>query len=141
MTDSYCEAVAKLFDDAVAGRTPQLDVSSLPPALQQNLQAAWAQCSTPYMRHFLALNPSERLGSVRCPVLALNGELDRQVDCEENLGILQERLPGSKEIHALPGLNHLFQHCTTGDSSEYKDIEETFAPEALDLILAWLQRL
>jgi hypothetical protein len=33
----------------------------------------------------------------------------------------------------------MFQHCNTGDPSEYKDIEETFAPEALEIITTWLK--
>ena len=42
------------------------------------------------------------------------------------------------EAHTLPGLNHLFQHCTTGSPDEYIQIEETFAPEALRHILDFL---
>jgi hypothetical protein len=38
----------------------------------------------------------------------------------------------------LEGLNHLFQHCMTGLTAEYPQIEETFAPEALEQIAAWL---
>ena len=50
-----------------------------------------------------------------------------------------DRLAGQKEIKAIEGLNHMFQHCNTGDPSEYKDIEETFAPEALEVITTWLK--
>jgi hypothetical protein len=42
---------------------------------------------------------------------------------------------------SLPGLNHLFQHCTTGLPSEYSSIEETFAPEVLKLIDEWILAL
>jgi hypothetical protein len=38
----------------------------------------------------------------------------------------------------LPGLNHLFQHATTGSPNEYATIPETFSPEALDIIAAWI---
>ena len=41
-------------------------------------------------------------------------------------------------IVSVEGVNHLFQHCPTGNPSEYKDIEESFAPEALTLIIEWL---
>jgi hypothetical protein len=40
---------------------------------------------------------------------------------------------------ALPGLNHLFQHCQSGAISEYGQIEETFAPEALQMISEWIR--
>jgi uncharacterized protein len=35
-------------------------------------------------------------------------------------------------------VNHLFQHCKTGAPSEYATIEETFAPEALQLVTDWI---
>ena len=38
----------------------------------------------------------------------------------------------------LEGLNHLFQNAETGAVSEYARIEETFSPEAIDLIIAWI---
>jgi fermentation-respiration switch protein FrsA (DUF1100 family) len=91
------------------------------------------------MRYFLALDLTDRLGKITCPVLALNGTKDRQVNSEENLNALMDRLAGQKEIKAIEGLNHMFQHCNTGDPSEYKDIEETFAPEVLEIITTWLK--
>ncbi len=93
------------------------------------------------MRYFFGLNQTNRLGKITCPVLALNGTNDRQVNCEENLKALRSGLAGQKEIKAIDGLNHMFQHCGTGNPTEYKDIEETFAPEVLEIITAWLRRL
>jgi uncharacterized protein len=37
----------------------------------------------------------------------------------------------------MPGLN-LFRHAKTGAVSEYAQIEETFAPEAMEKIAAWI---
>ena len=141
VTDRYCAALESLFDELKAGRNPEPTNHGLPTELEQNLQMAKAQSSTPYMRYFLGLDLTDRLGRITCPVLALNGTKDRQVNCEENLSALLGRLAGQKEIKALDGLNHMFQHCNTGDPAEYKDIEETFAPEALAIIIAWLKKL
>lgn len=44
-------------------------------------------------------------------------------------------------IRAETGLNHLFQHCRTGAVSEYKEIEETFSPDVLTEMTAWLHSL
>ncbi|MQA90814.1 MAG: hypothetical protein GEU90_11335 [Gemmatimonas sp.] len=41
-------------------------------------------------------------------------------------------------IRILPRLNHLFQHAETELVAEYAQIEETFAPEALDLVADWI---
>ena len=39
---------------------------------------------------------------------------------------------------SLAGLNHLFQHASKGTVQEYGEIEETIAPEVLELIGAWI---
>ena len=139
VVERYLQALESLFDELKAGRIPQLSSQGLPTELERNLQAVKVQGSTPYMRYFLGLDISGSLSKITCPVLALNGTKDRQVNSEENLALLRNKLSGKKEILAIEGVNHLFQHCKTGDASEYKDIEETFAPEALNSILAWLK--
>lgn len=141
-TDTYCKALSDTFD-AVSDGLPLPDVSryDLPAALKQNLQQVQAQLGLPYLRHFIQLDLSQRLGEIVCPVLALNGTKDTQVDCDANLNALTQGLPASEKhcIRSLEGLNHLFQHATTGLAAEYPQIEETFAPEALALIAGWLQ--
>ena len=42
-------------------------------------------------------------------------------------------------MRAFEGLNHLFQHCETGEVKEYGQIEETFSPEVLDALSAWIR--
>lgn len=140
VTDRYCAALESLFDELKAGRNPEPTNHGLPTELEQNLQMAKAQSSTPYMRYFLGLDLTDRLGRITCPVLALNGTKDRQVNGEENLNALRNGLAGQKEIRVIEGVNHLFQHCNTGNPSEYKDIEETFAPEALEIIVTWMKK-
>ena len=41
-------------------------------------------------------------------------------------------------VRTLDGLNHLFQTAPTGDPSEYGRIEETFDPQAIDVIANWI---
>ncbi len=102
-----------------------------------------AALQSPWLKRFLALDPREALEKVKCPVLAMNGEKDLQVPPNENLTLIQAALDkgGDQEVKIveLPGLNHLFQHTKTGSPSEYGQIEETFAPEALDLMTAWIR--
>ncbi len=143
-TDSYCRLLKDAYEAATSGLPlPSADSYALPEALKQNYLAASAQLGTPYMRYFLAMNISEQLGSIKVPVMALNGTLDTQVDCERNLEALRKGLPanGKNVIRAEEGLNHLFQHCKSGELSEYKTIEETFSPEVLAQMSAWLQNL
>ena len=95
------------------------------------------QLDLPWMQTFLALDPASYLPKVHCPLLALGGDRDCQVLAEPNLQRIKQLCPQA-ETHTLPGLNHLFQHCTTGAPDEYIQIEETFAPETLRHILDFL---
>jgi pimeloyl-ACP methyl ester carboxylesterase len=101
-----------------------------------------ARLTDPWMLYFLAHDPRPVLGKVRCPVLAVNGELDTQVAADVNLPAIAAALKaggnGRVTTKAFPGLNHLFQHAKTGALSEYGQIEETFAPEALTTISEWI---
>jgi pimeloyl-ACP methyl ester carboxylesterase len=98
-----------------------------------------------WFRTFLTFNPVTYLSKVQCPVLALNGANDIQVSPDENLNAILDIMEktGNKfyQIKKLPELNHLFQHSKTGLPSEYNHIEESFAPEALQIILEWLKRI
>lgn len=99
-------------------------------AIRQQLGSRW-------MQSFLGLDPAEYLPRVKCPVLALNGTKDCQVLAEPNMRRIKELCP-SADCRAVEGLNHLFQHCSTGDAAEYMLIEETFAPEAMQAVADWI---
>ncbi|HEY3862699.1 MAG TPA: alpha/beta fold hydrolase [Verrucomicrobiae bacterium] len=98
--------------------------------------------SDPWMRYFLAYDPAPALRRVACPVLVLNGSLDKQVLPAQNLPAIRQALEagGNRhfEIVEMPGLNHLFQTAKTGSPSEYAKIEETIAPAALEKIASWI---
>lgn len=141
--DTYCRLIGDAFDAKNNGM-PMPDAAryDLPDALRQNYLAVLAQLQTPYMSRFVSLDMRPLLGEITCPVMALNGVKDMQVEHELNLGAIRKGLPANEKhvIESIDGLNHLFQHCTTGATSEYRDIEETFAPEVLDRIISWLLR-
>jgi uncharacterized protein len=96
----------------------------------------------PWMRFFIEHDFAQDLAKVKCPVLAINGEKDTQVDASSNLALVDSILRTNHnygfETATLRGLNHLLQTANTGDASEYRTIEETIAPEALVLIGNWL---
>lgn len=96
----------------------------------------------PWFRAFLAIDPATYLHRVRCPVLAITGELDSQCPPAENLAGIEKALKEgghtNYEIKSLPGLNHLFQTAKSGSPYEYDQLEEIISPGTLDLILEWL---
>ena len=142
--DAYCKALGDVFDASIAGtQMPSVTQYDLSSALAQNLVAVAMQLQTPYLKYFLSMDTRPLLGSITCPVLALNGTKDTQVDPESNLGALQSGLPDNPrhKVETMEGVNHLFQHCRTGSSSEYRNIEETIAPEVLEILVQWLRAL
>jgi len=97
---------------------------------------------TPWFRHFLTYDPKLVLEKVTCPVLAICGEMDLQVDPKLNLPPIEAALKtaGNRDVTVkeLPGLNHLFQVSKTGAISEYREIEETINWAALEVVGEWL---
>ena len=122
----------------------QLEINGVPPAQQDEAQvrALAEQSLTPWMHYFLTFDPRPALEKIRVPVLALNGELDVQVDAEQNLTAIAAALEkgGNQDVtvHRLPEHNHLFQRAHTGLMNEYGAIEETLSPKVLDLIRDWV---
>lgn len=139
VAEEYCRLLSDAFRAVKAGETaPSADLYSIPDGLKQNYLAVLQVLSTPYMKSMISADAGKVLDRITCPVLALNGKKDTQVDCTDNLSILEKGLKCGCTVLALDGLNHLFQHCTTGDVSEYKTIEETFSPEVLKTIADWI---
>lgn len=140
--DLYCQMMSSAFDreDNVVQK---IESSALPGPLKQNLIAGMNQIDTPYMRCFLNTDVSKSLEKISCPVLALNGKNDSQVGSRKNLEALRAGLPsgGHTVIKEFEGLNHLFQHCSTGSVNEYATIEETISPEVLETIIGWINTI
>jgi len=102
------------------------------------------QFNSSWMRYFIAFDPRPALAKLALPVLALNGSRDIQVTPGENLGGIRAALEkgGNRQatVKELPGLNHLFQTCTTCSVAEYAQLEETMSPAALDEVSGWILR-
>ena len=96
----------------------------------------------PWTRYFYTYNPSDEFEKLRIPVFSLNGSKDVQVNATVNQNAIRNALIKGNNKHykivELENLNHLFQECTTGDINEYKDIEQTMSPIALQEISNWI---
>ncbi|MCF8272695.1 MAG: alpha/beta fold hydrolase [Flavobacteriaceae bacterium] len=96
----------------------------------------------PWSRYFLQYNPADEIEKLQIPVLSLNGSKDTQVNAKINQnGIRQALIKGGNKdykIIELENLNHFFQECETGKMDEYRKIEQTFSPRALNEISSWI---
>lgn len=99
--------------------------------------------NTVWMRTFLALDPREYWSKVTCPVLAINGDRDTQVNAAQNLRAIQfatRRAKNSKvKTVTLADHNHLFQRSITGAISEYGSLTETLSEETLETVYSWIR--
>ena len=115
---------------------------TLPAPLVQNLAKSTDSC-TPGLRYFIAYDPSADLRAVKFPTMAVNGSKDVQVAASENLAAIRRLLPPDSLnlVKEYPGLNHLFQHCATGMTTEYAQIDETLSPEVMQDIAGWIKKV
>jgi pimeloyl-ACP methyl ester carboxylesterase len=97
---------------------------------------------TPWFRYFIDFDPAPTLAKVKCPVLALFGELDTQVAVALNKAPMEKALNngGNNDftIRVLPKANHLFRSATTGLPSEYATLNKEFVSGFLDEIANWI---
>lgn len=136
--EERAEALAKLRKDH-AGKSDE----ELEKLAREMGEAGLPRLANPWMRFFISFDPRPTLAKVKCPVLAVNGELDLQVPVDENLQAIEQalRAGGNPDFTCkkFPGLNHLFQNTKTGLPSEYGTLEETFCPKALEFIGDWIR--
>ena len=114
-------------------------------AAEGQLNAMYTIAYSPWFQFFIRYNPQPVLEKVKCPVLAINGDMDIQVTAKENLAGIEKSLQKGGntnfEIREIKNLNHLMQKAEKGTISEYAALEETFSPEVLELIASWINKL
>ncbi len=101
--------------------------------------------ATPWLNYFLKFDPGPVICRVECPVLAINGSTDLQVEAHTNIEAIRSSLgnrsKGQSVLRIYPGLNHLFQPSDTGLPDEYVEIEQTIAPVVLSDIADWILKV
>lgn len=112
-----------------------------PEQVEKSISGMVREYTGTWFHYFLKFNPSKYLKEVNCNVLAINGAKDMQVLAGSNLAGIKAALKNNKhrvDVIEIPGLNHLFQTCNTCSVTEYAQLEETFSPQALNIITDWL---
>lgn len=103
-----------------------------------------AESLNPWLFEFIRIRPADYWQHVKCPVLLINGDKDTQVVADANLTAIENALkkgknPAVKTLRLLD-INHLMQKATTGDVSEYREIEETVNLAVLEAIKQFLNQ-
>ena len=107
----------------------------------QRKAASIQQMASPWFFTFVHFDPKPYVKKMRCPVLAIGGEKDLQVDASANNTLFSKYLKKNPKhlFVVVPNANHLLQPCATGSPNEYGTIEETMKPEVLEIITHWLE--
>ena len=105
----------------------------------------WAlSMATPWMSSFLTLNPADYIAQMRCPLLALGGEMDCQVPTEENFEAIADVCKRNNvpyEVALLVGINHLGQMSETGSVDEYATLGQAPDDMVLETLVNWLDSI
>ena len=151
--DAYCRAMKAVY--AYKASHPQVDnpdevVNKILQQTQTKLNVGqkssiidFLKSDNPWLQSFISTDMADYVKQTRCPVMAVNGEKDVQVAAKPNLDAFRRLLPANKLnlIREYAGLNHLFQHCTTGKPTEYRQIDETISFEVVQDIIDWIKSL
>ncbi len=88
------------------------------------------QISGPWFAYFLHVRPGAELQPHAGPDPCAQRQPRPQVPADDNFAAIRAATKGNPDVTIikLPGLNHLFQHATTGGIGEYGTIEETWSP-------------
>lgn len=140
-----------MFDEIIsqtrAGVNKPIDIDALcrenslsvPPAILESVKRSNATRNA-YFNSLVSLDPTPALKRVKCPILAVGGTKDTQVDAGANLGAFSRYAGKRVEIKRMEGLNHLMQKAVTGEPAEYGEIKETISPEVLTIIADFIRR-
>lgn len=101
--------------------------------------------ASPCLQETIDDRPETHLSRLTCPVLALFAERDKHVPAAENMAAAERALAAAGNraatVETVPECNHLFQRCTTGYPDEYFAIDHDMAPEVLDRVSGWIERI
>lgn len=176
-TDNYCLALSRILEYKAAQyagkqqaasngkatrptkkRSAEADFAlltmgiQLPETLRINLLQVLKDDSE-WLGSWLLYDIAADIRMISCPVMAIGGERDMQVNAQANLAAYSNLLPKAKGmssgkssadkniIRQYPGLNHLFQPCQMGGVDEYSKIETTISEEVLHDIATWINQV
>jgi uncharacterized protein len=104
-----------------------------------------AEVNAKWYREHYAMSVLDYYPQVKCPVLAITGDRDIQVD-PQHVHIITELVQGPAEGHIVPEMNHILcryegKHTMFGLMSEYQQlIGSPLHPELLHLLESWLHK-
>ncbi|TVQ19892.1 MAG: alpha/beta hydrolase [Spirochaetaceae bacterium] len=92
-----------------------------------------------WMREFIAYNPADDLARSHCPVLAMTGGNDIQVN-PDDVAAMQPIVRGPFEGHVIPGLTHLLREGKPGTADYKRQLKSPLDHRLKSMVAEWLER-
>jgi uncharacterized protein len=102
------------------------------------LRIAWTKLPARWMREFMSYDPSADLPAISCPVLAITGRKDLQVD-PEDVARMKELVAAPFEGHTPADLTHVLRMDASAPSLRTypSQLERPVDAELVELVAAW----
>ncbi|MFI3295197.1 MAG: alpha/beta hydrolase [Rikenellaceae bacterium] len=134
--------VAEKIKEVLEGSTP---ANTDKEVAQEQIANVVKRMTNEWMYNFIKFDPTPTIKNIKCPVLAINGSIDRQVEAKTNLKAIESALEiggnNQYEVVEYEGLNHLLQKAESGSVAEYGEIEETINTVVLTKLANWIKTL
>lgn len=125
------DAIASIADTDTLSSRLRLIMSSTGNHSAQEIEQSIKIMTSAWYTAFVRFDPAPFIAKIKCPVFALNGEWDAQVDATQNLSAAMT-IP-TATTRSYPRLNHLFQESNSlFESLNYGQIEQTISPSILN---------
>ncbi|WP_310542032.1 alpha/beta hydrolase [Phenylobacterium sp.] len=135
---ALAEASRAPTPEQTLARAREILAAAAYPAERLELRAAIA--AKPWQRYWATHDHTAGLRGLTCPALVLLAEKDLQTPPRAHAAALRAANPAATVV-TLPGLNHLLQPAVTGAPSEYREIETSLDPSAIDVVCDWISAL
>lgn len=133
--------IATISDTTKLRETLRTDLSksTLQHYTPEQLEQAVAIMTSPWYVASIGFNPEPYLKKINCPMLALGGEWDFQVDAHQNLTAIKAIVKNATCV-TLPRHNHMFQECNSRtESANYGSLGE-ISQLTLDTMLQFIKK-
>lgn len=138
--DEIFNAIDNITDTAELSSRLKSIMSATGNHSAQEIEQSVKVMTSAWYTAFVRFDPAEYIAKITCPVLAINGDWDAQVDANQNLSVAATIPTATTRLY--PRLNHMFQETESQSQSlNYGEIKQTISPDILTDITHFILNL
>ena len=134
----FVRFLLKVFRQDVL-RSQAKRLAQLAATTEDTVRIQLGKVNAKWFREFLGHDPSDSLRQIACPVLALTGSKDVQVNPDDTKRIC-ELVPGECTERVVADMTHLLRHepGVASVRTYKKQVRQPLEPQLLDLVASWI---